>query len=79
MRTAKEVLDANFSNVFDHSQKVLIRGFMKEYAIEACKEQRDICVRQYILQKGNGVEGNINAIENAPNPFKVTSSGTTNG
>lgn len=43
MKTAEEIIEQNFTNIFDHSQKVIIKSLMKEYALEACKEQRKIC------------------------------------
>jgi hypothetical protein len=42
MRTADEILEENFPTPDDEDRQMIINA-MKEYAKEACEEQRKIC------------------------------------
>jgi hypothetical protein len=64
MRTAEEYLQQN--NVFGMVD--LIVPIMKQYASEACKEQREICAEEYTYAAPYTMAKIELSIKNAPEP-----------
>lgn len=68
MKTTQEILDQNFTNIFNHSQKTIIKHVMREYAGEACEEQKGICAEMWAKGGFKDVNEEVHAILGAPKP-----------
>lgn len=73
MKTAKEVVKLIHALMNDKNNitaQIQAKALVKEYALEACEEQRNLCHFEWasIMNEENRVENESNAIKNAPEP-----------
>lgn len=65
MKTAQLILEQYFDDI-DEAQMAYMTTAMREYAKQACKEQRKLCESVYVIEQEKYTLEVSNAILNAP-------------